>query len=383
MKKLMLRSGLLALACALAACQDANSAAKTAHKAETEVGVVTLKAAPIALTTQLQGRTVASLSAEIRPQVSGIVQERRFVEGSEVKKGDLLYQIDPASYQAAYNQAKADLLDAEATLNSAQLKDNRYQDLVKDQGVSKQDADDAHAAYLQAKASVARYQAALDSAKIDLDRTQLKAPISGHIGISGVTAGALVTANQTTALATIRALNPIYVDLTQSSKELLELRDLLAKGGIAQRNAQVSLTLEDGRTYPHQGKLEFKEVAVNQATGSVTLRATFPNPDGLLLPGMFVRATLAEARQDNGILAPQQGVIRDNDGGAHAWVVDANGKVERRQVVTGQAMGNQWVIQSGLKDGDTLIVEGTDKVQPKQQVKTVPVTLDLSTGGGV
>ncbi|EKE75846.1 efflux RND transporter periplasmic adaptor subunit [Gallaecimonas xiamenensis] len=380
MTKLFPLAGLLALATLLTACNDQAAPAAAAHPA-VEVGVVTLKAGPIALQTQLQGRTSASLTAEVRPQVSGILEQRLFSEGSSVHKGQLLYQIDPASYQAAYNQAKADLLEAQAAAHTAQLKDDRYQALVRSKGVSKQDADDAHATYLQAKASVARYQAALDSAKIDLDRTQVRAPIDGRIGISSTTAGALVTANQSQALATIRSLDPIFVDLSQSAKDLLQLRTRLGQGAQA-GGTEVSLTLEDGSRYPLKGQLQFKEVAVDPATGSVTLRASFPNPDGLLLPGMFVRATLTEAVERQGILAPQQGVIRDNDGSAHAWVVDQDGKVARRLVVTDRALGDDWVIRQGLADGDRLILEGTDKVRSGQVVK--PLALDpltASTGG--
>ncbi|WP_115720408.1 efflux RND transporter periplasmic adaptor subunit [Gallaecimonas mangrovi] len=378
MTKLTLLSGLLALTCTLAACQDQKS--EHHSQAKIEVGVVTLKATTIPLDTELQGRLTASLSSDVRPQVSGIIEKRLFTEGSQVKKGQLLYQLDPATYQAAYDQAKANLLNAQATVTADKLKDERYQSLLQDEGVSKQDADDAHATYLAAKASVASYQAAVESARIDLDRTKIKAPISGFIGISSYTPGALVTADQDDALATIRALNPIYVDLTQSSKELLKLRKTLDRKTVEKGTAAVTLTLEDDSTYPLQGKLQMKEVSVNESTGSVTLRAEFPNPNGVLLPGMFVRAKINEAVDKKGILAPQQGVIRDNDGSAHAWLA-VDGKAKRVEVVTEQAIGDKWVVSSGLHDGDKLIVEGTDKVTNGDAVNAVAVKLDSSTGG--
>lgn len=334
----------------------------------TEVGVVTLKSEPVTLQTELAGRTAASLESELRPQVSGIIKARTFEEGAHVKAGQVLYQIDPAMYRALYAQATADLESAKATLASATLKDERFAGLAKIEGVSKQEADDARAAHELAIAAVAQKQAALESARINLDYTAIKAPITGRIGKSSVTAGALVTANQAQPLATIRALDPIYVDLTESSEARLKLRAALGAGQLQAGNTAVKLELGDGSIYPTQGKLEFAEVAVDPATGAVTLRATFPNPDDTLLPGMYVRAILDQAVSTTAILAPQQGISHDPKGNATALVVAADGKVESRTVVTDRTIGDRWLVTSGLKEGDRLIVEGLNKVGPGMPV---------------
>lgn len=304
--------------------------------------------------------------SEVRPQVDGIIQQRLFTEGSEVKAGQMLYQIDPASYQAAADQAAAALKNAQSTVRSAKLKAERYARLLKEEGVSQQDADDAQATYEQDVASVAEKTAALKTAQINLAYTRITAPISGRIGISSVTPGALVTASQSTALATIRQLDPIYVDLTQSSSQRLAL---LAHQ--KQQQAAVTLTLENGQPYSQPGVLKLAEVAVDEATGSVTLRAEFPNAGHMLLPGMFVRATVETASVPDAILAPQQGILRDTKGNAYALVVNNQQVVERREVETGEAMGSRWLITQGLNAGDRLITEGTDKVRTGDKVTAV------------
>ncbi|MVT04674.1 efflux transporter periplasmic adaptor subunit [Enterobacter sp. 10-1] len=341
-----------------------------------EVGVVTLKGQSVSVISELTGRTTASLSAEVRPQVGGIVQKRLFTEGDMVKAGQALYQIDPASYRAAYNEAAAALKQAQSLTVADCQKARRYTQLVKDNGVSLQDADDAQSTCNQDKASVESKKAALESARINLNWTTVSAPIAGRIGISSVTPGALVSADQDTALATIRGLETIYVDLTRSSVDLLRLRQqTLATNA---DTLSVTLSLEDGSTYSEKGRLALTEVAVDESTGSVTLRAVFPNPQHVLLPGMFVRARVDEGVMDDAILAPQQGITRDAKGNATALVVDANGKVAQRDVETGEAYGDKWLVESGLKSGDRLIVEGTSKVAAGQQVKAV----EMKNSGG-
>ncbi|MEO6773331.1 MAG: efflux RND transporter periplasmic adaptor subunit [Kofleriaceae bacterium] len=333
-----------------------------------EVTVVTLKTEKVALQTELPGRTAASLESEVRPQITGIVKARTFEEGAHVKAGQVLYQIDPAQYRAAFAGAQADLANAKAMLESAKIRDDRFAGLVKIEGVSKQEADDARLAHSAAIASVAQKQAALDLARINLDYTAIKAPISGRIGKSSITAGALVTANQPTSLATIRSLDPIYVDLTESNEARLRLRAALGEGTLSAGSTTVKLILGDGTTYKEAGTLEFAEVAVDEATGAVTLRAKFPNPDETLLPGMFVRAQLNQAVAQDAILAPQQGVTHDAKGNATAMVVGADGKVELRTLVTDRVVGDRWLVESGLKAGDRLIVEGTNKIGPGMPV---------------
>ncbi|WP_369856153.1 efflux RND transporter periplasmic adaptor subunit [Candidatus Thalassolituus haligoni] len=370
MKHLPLVVGALIVGGLLSGCQQEPNSSSRAEMTP-EVSVITVSTAKVVLTRELKGRTTASMAAEIRPQVGGIIKERLFKEGSDVSKGQVLYQIDPASYQATYNEAKADLRSAESSVQSAQLKDQRYTELAKIEGISQQDADDAHATYMDAVASIDKYKAALESARISLEYTGLKAPIAGRIGISSVTPGALVSASQDTALATIRALDPIYVDMAQSSTDLLALRKTLARNGVDSGSAEVSLILEDGSRYDHKGQLRVREVSVDESTGSVTLRAEFPNPDGLLLPGMFVRAEINEAVDNQAILVPQQGIAHDNQGNAVALVVTAGHQVEKRFVETERSIGNQWLISSGLEAGDQLIVEGSSKVAAGSTVKTV------------
>ena len=371
----MLKPLLLALPLLWLGCSQQSKPTKSAMTVE--VGTYTLSAQNVTLTRELPGRTKATLSSEIRPQVGGIIQARFFEEGAFVKKDALLYQIDPSSYQAAFEEAKATLQNAEALVESTRLKSERYADLVKIDGVSKQDMEDAKASYLQAVASVEAKKAALQTARINLEYTKIKAPISGRIGTSSVTVGALVTANQTTALATIRTLDPIYVDLTQSSTQLLKLRALLEQQGIKQGSTKLALKLEDGSMYKQNGTLQFQEIAVDESTGSVTLRATFPNPDGVLLPGMYVRTLVDEAVNSAAILVPQQAIQRDPKGNATAFIVTADNKVEKRVVVTERAIGDTWLVNSGLNSGDRVIVEGVNKVRVGDTVRVVDVTTTL------
>lgn len=350
-----------------------NQSAAQPPRPPVEVGVVTLHTQPVHMQTELTGRTAPYLISEVRPQVSGIIKSRRFKEGSLVKAGEVLYEIDPAPYQAARDQAEAALQNAQAALEAAKLKSERYNELLAIQGVSQQEADDARTNYKQVLATIAQDKAALEAARINLGYTSVRAPITGRIGISSTTPGALVTAGQATPMATIRALDPIYVDVTQSSASLLRLKRLLKEGGLHQASTQVALTLEDGSTYPMKGTLQFSEVAVDQATGSVTLRAEFPNPDGMLLPGMYVRAVLDEAVDPSGVLAPQQGISHDSQGHAIALVVGAENKVEQREVQTLRAIGDQWLIGSGLSSGDRLLVQGLNKVRVGDTVRVVDV----------
>lgn len=337
-----------------------------------EAGIVVVQSSTVALTTVLAGRTTSFMTSEVRPQVSGIVRARLFTEGAPVHAGQTLYEIDPALYRAALDQARANLANTQAAAVSARALVERYKPLVGIEAVSKQDYTNAVAAAGQANAAVAQAKAALETARINLGYTRIAAPISGRIGRSLVTPGALVTAGQADALATIQQLDPIYVDIQQSSAELLRLRQALATGGVLPASAAVSLTLEDGTPYAYKGRLEFAEVTVDPATGSVTLRARFPNPKGLLLPGMYVRASLSQGNRPNSILAPQTGVTRDAKGNATALVVGAGDKVALRELTLGGARGHDWLVLQGLKAGDRLIVEGTSKVKPGDKVKPVP-----------
>jgi len=341
-----------------------------------EVGVITVQPQRVALTTELSGRTSAQMVAEVRPQVSGIIQKRVFVEGSDVKAGQLLYQIDPASYQAAYASAKAGQGKAEATLGSVRLKAERYQDLVKIKAVSQQDNDDAQASLKLAEAELAAAKAAVETARINLAYTKVVAPISGRIGRSSVTDGALVTGNQVAALATIQQLSSMYVDVTQSSAEMMKLKQNLASGLLkkdsATAQARVKLVLEDGSSYPLPGILKFSEVTVDQSTGSITLRAIFPNPKQTLLPGMFVRALLEEGVNEQAILVPQRGVTRNPKGEAMVMVVGAEEKVEPRLIKVVRTVGENWLVSDGLKTGDRIILEGLQKARPGTPVKAVP-----------
>ncbi|WP_281281068.1 efflux RND transporter periplasmic adaptor subunit [Peristeroidobacter soli] len=360
-----------ALTVTLAGC--AQDQAGGPKRPPTEVGFITVQPQPLVLQSELAGRTTPYLVSDVRPQVSGIIKHRRFEEGSQVKAGAVLYEIDAAPYEAAAAEAKAGLANAKASVDATRLKSERYRELLAIEGVSQQEADDAQMSYQQALASVAQMQASLASAQINLDYTKVRAPISGRIGKSTVTPGALVTANQETSLATIRTLDPIYVDMTQSSAELLKLRRLIGESGMKAGQAKVRLKLEDGSQYKQAGTIKFQEVAVDESTGSVTLRAEFPNPEGVLLPGMYVRAMLDQAVATSAILAPQQGVTRDAKGNATALVLTAENKVEQRTLVAERAIGDRWLISNGLAEGDRLIVEGTSKVRVGDTVNPVDV----------
>ncbi|KJM64964.1 MexE family multidrug efflux RND transporter periplasmic adaptor subunit [Pluralibacter gergoviae] len=343
-----------------------------------EVGVVTLKTEPLQITTELPGRTNAFRVAEVRPQVSGIILKRNFTEGSDVVAGVSLYQIDPATYQAAYSSAKGDLAKAEAAAKIAQLTLNRYQKLVGTQYISKQDFDSAQADAQQADAAVLAAKAAVETARINLAYTKVTSPISGRIGKSAVTEGALVQNGQANALATVQQLDPIYVDVTQSSNDFLRLKQELDNGTLEQKDgkAKVDLITQDGISYPQSGSLQFSDVTVDQTTGSITLRAIFPNPNHTLLPGMFVRAKLEEGINPNALLVPQQGVTRNPRGDATAMVVDGDNKVAVRQITASQAIGDKWLVTDGLKAGDKVIITGLQKVKPGAQVKAQEVSPD-------
>ena len=329
-----------------------------------QVGVVTLQAQSVTRTTELPGRTSPTLSSDVRPQVNGLIKARLFVEGSNVRAGQVLYQIDPAPYQAALDQAKGTLANGQANLTTMRLQAQRYADLVKINAVSRQDNDNAQATYRQALATVQSDQAAVETAAINLGYTKVTAPISGRIGRSAVTPGALATADQTTALATIQSLDPIYVDVVQSADALLKLRQALTGGQLDRAgpaSARVKLILSDGTPYPEEGVLKFSEVTVDQTTGSVTLRAQFPNPHGVLLPGMFVRAELNEGVYPNAILAPQQGVSHDPKGAASAFVVGPDGKAQPRTLKTAEVLRRQVAGDRGAEAGGPADRGGADE----------------------
>ncbi len=340
-----------------------------------EVGIIVVKPEKVSLTTELSGRTVPRMIAEVRPQVSGIILKRLFTEGSDVTAGQVLYQIDAAAYEAAFASAKASQARVEASLVSLRLTEGRYSDLVKIKAVSQQDYDNASAVLNQAEAELASAKAAVETARINVAYTKVKAPISGRIGRSSVTTGALVTANQPAALATIQQLDSMYVDVTQSISDLLKLKQNLANGilkksGSAQ--APVKLLLEDGSAYPVTGILKFSEVTVDQSTGSVTLRAVFPNPKQTLLPGMFVRALIVEGVNEEAILIPQRGVNRNQKGDAVVMIVGTGEKAEPRPIKVVRTVGDSWLVSDGLKAGDRVILEGLQKARPGSPVKAVP-----------
>jgi len=356
----------------LAACGGKTEPGAAPAAAAPAVTVGTVQPEPVPVTAELPGRTSPYLVAELRPQVSGIVKQRLFKEGSDVKAGQVLYRIDPATYQAAYDSARANLARAEANLEVARLKAGRYAELVKIEAVSAQANDEAQAAQKQAQAEVGAAKAALDKARVDLDFTRVTSPIAGRIGRSAVTAGALVTANQAAALATVQQLDPIYVDLTQSSAELLGLKRSLDSGRLQRSGGgtvPVQLVLEDGSLYGAAGRLAFSEVTVDQATGSVTLRAVFPNPRGELLPGMYVRARLTQGVNRDAVLVPHAAVSRTPRGEAQVMVVNGEAKVEARSVKAEQSIGDKWVVTGGLAAGDRVIVEGLQKVKPGAPVQ--------------
>ncbi|MCK9293597.1 MAG: efflux RND transporter periplasmic adaptor subunit [Desulfobulbaceae bacterium] len=375
--KLIALAGVLAGLLMMTGCgqQSTANAPPAAGSPPPEVGVVTVTPEPVTLTTELSGRTAPHLIAEVRPQVGGIVQQRLFTEGSDVRAGQLLYQIDPALYRADYASVKAALARAEANLAPVRLRAERYGELVKINAVSQQDYDDTQAALKQAEAEIAAARAALEIARINLDYTSVKAPISGRIGRSSVTTGALVTASQTEPLATIQQFDSMYVDITQSTADLLRMKQNLASGLLqdgGEAQTRVKLLLEDGTPYPLDGILKFSEVTVDQSTGSVTLRAIFPNPQLLLLPGMFVRAIVTEGMNEQAILVPQRGVTRNPAGNAMVMVVGAEEKVEPRVIKVAQTVGDSWLVSEGLQAGERVILEGIQKARPGTAVKAVP-----------
>ena len=367
----MVTTGILAVGLILTGCGEKTKRAFPPP----EVAVVTIQSKQVVMTTELSGRTSANLIAEVRPQVSGIIKKRLFTEGSDVKAGQVLFQIDPALSQAALSNAEAGLARSEAQLVTIQLKADRLQELLAEKAVSQQDYDDAAAALKQTKADIQYGKAVVETARINLAYTTMKAPISGRIGRSNITEGALVTANQPNALATIQQLDPMYVDVTQSTADLLRLQRRMEEGRL-QRNGtaqdKVRLVLEDDKIYPWEGKLKFRDISVDQSTGSVIIRIVFPNPQGVLLPGMFVRAVVQEGVNKKAILIPQQAVSRDPKGNPFALIVDAKSIVQQRQLTIDRAIGNEWLISSGLEEGDRVIVEGALKVKAEMTVKAVP-----------
>jgi len=359
----------------LAACGQKQSAPPPQAP---EVGIVTVQPTAVPVVSELPGRTNAFLVAQVRARVDGIVLRREFVEGSIVKAGERLYKIDPAPYIAALNNARATLAKAQANLVTQNALVARYKVLVQANAVSKQDYDNAVSAQGQAAADVAAGKASVDTAQINLGYTDVVSPVSGQVGISQVTPGAYVQASAATLMSTVQQLDPMYVDVTQSSLEGLKLRREVQEGRLKTSGpnaAKVSLVLEDGRTYSEKGKLQFSDVTVDQTTGSVTVRAIFPNPDRVLLPGMFVRARIEEGINNNAFLVPQVGVLHDQKGQATVYVVNQENKVEVHPITTAGTQGQDWVVQSGLNAGDRVIVQGTDKVKPGAQVKPVPAQL--------
>lgn len=340
-----------------------------------EVGYVELRGESVPLLLELPGRTTAYETSEVRPQVSGILKERLFTEGAQVKAGDVLYRIDPRLYESAVEQARADLSSARAASNAANMLAGRYAELAKTGVISKQDLLNAEAAAEAAAAAGQRAAAGVEAARLNLQFTRVTAPIAGRIGRSFVTTGALVSAAQAAPLATIQRLDPIFVDIQQSSTDLLSFRRQVAGGNLARDSTEVKLRLEDGSLYPHVGVLQFAESVVDTSTGSVTVRASFPNPEGLLLPGMFVRAQFSPVKARDAVLVPQQGVTRDARGSAQVLVVDSESRAEVRTVVTERTVGDNWLVSSGLASGDRVIVEGLGRVKPGQAVHGQPVTL--------
>ncbi|TCH99649.1 efflux RND transporter periplasmic adaptor subunit [Roseococcus sp. SYP-B2431] len=361
---------------AIVGCEEKQAAAPEAPPPPA-VTVVSLRQQPVTITTELPGRTSAFQTAEVRPQVGGVIRERLFTEGAEVQAGQPLYQIDPAPYQAQLDSAEAALRRNEAAAASAAVTVNRYRPLVRARAVSQQDLDLAEAALRQAQADVASGRAAVETARINLDYTRVTSPIAGRTGRSAVTAGALVTSQQTASLVTITQLDPIYVDVTQSAARVMRLRRDLAEGTLRQDGegqAVVHLTLEDGTEYPEAGRLQFSEVIVDPGTGSITLRAVFPNPNGQLMPGLFVRARIEEGVTDRALMVPQQAVTRTPRGEATAMVVDAEGTVAARIIKAERAIGTAWLVTEGLSEGDRVIVEGIQRARPGGKVNATETT---------
>ncbi|TCV94428.1 efflux RND transporter periplasmic adaptor subunit [Biostraticola tofi] len=360
----------------IAGCDNKQAGQTGAQQQAPEVSVVTIKKESLNVTTDLPGRTAAFRIAEVRPQVSGIILKRNFVEGADVEAGSSLYQIDPATYKASYDSAKGDLAQAEANAGIARVTVDRYKKLISTNYVSKQDYDQAVATMRQNDAAVLAAKASVETARINLAYTRVQAPISGRIGKSAFTEGALVSNGQADAMATIQQLDPIYVDVTQSSNEFLRLKEELEKGTMKQKDgkATVRLLTEDGKEFQQTGTLEFSDVTVDETTGSITLRAIFPNPQHSLLPGMFVRARLEEGINDSAILVPQQGITRTPRGEATAMIVGQDNKVAVHILTAQQAIGDKWLVTAGLKEGDRVIVSGLQKVKPGVQVNAREMT---------
>ena len=360
-----LRVAPLVLSVLIAGCGEK----KPPQKGPVEVGVVTLTAQNATVSTELPGRTVSTMMSEVRPQVAGLIQKRLYTEGAMVQAGQPLYQIDPRLYRASRDEAQAALASAQATLVATQAKARRYQLLGQTEAVSAQDRDDVVAAARQAQASVQQARASLQTSSVNLEFTLVRAPISGRIGRTLFTPGALVTASQASPLTTIQQLDPIYVDVTQSSAQLLQLRRSLAAGQTLPASATIRLKLDDGTDYPLPGRIEFAEPIVDVNSGTETLRARFPTPDGILLPGMFVHAQLQAGVNSKAILAPQQGVTRDIKGIPTALVVNKDNKVEQRQLVANRTSGAYWLVEKGLDAGDRVITEGLQFIKPGIEVK--------------
>jgi membrane fusion protein (multidrug efflux system) len=367
---LSLFSALVALV-ALTGCEQATGQPQASGPQAVPVGVITLKSQALTLKKELPGRINAFQIAEIRPQVSGIVQSRLFTEGKRVEKGESLYQINPDTFKAQLAVSEAAVASAQASIASSKSNATRFKELLKIQAVSQLDFDEADAAYKQALAALLTAKAQLQTAQINLDYSHVSSPISGQISKSSVTVGALVSANQSTALATVTQLDPIYVDLTQSSNELTRLKKALATGALtvdAANQTDVELTMEDGSVYPHKGTLQFSEVTVDPSTGSVTLRAQFPNPENFLLPGMYARASIVEGVVSDAILVPQRGVSRNSKGEPTAMVVNKDNKVESRVLQVDRTIGSNWLVTNGIKAGEKLIIEGLQKIRPGSAV---------------
>lgn len=382
------RPGLLAATIAallVAACDDQPQRAAGAAPPPPAVTVVTLRQQEVPVTTTLPGRTAAYRVAEVRPQVGGVLRERLFTEGERVTAGQPLFQIDPATVEAAVKRAEAALARAEATARAASGTANRYRSLAQAQAVSQQNLENAEASLRQAQADVMSARAALDTARIDLGFTRVASPISGRTGRSTVTPGALVTANQASALVTVTQLDPIHVDVTQPSAALLQQRRDIASGALRRDSidlAPARLILEDGSRYPHAGEIQFSEVIVDQGTGSVTMRAVFPNPDQLLLPGMFVRAEVEEGVTDRALLVPQQAVSRTPRGEPMAFVVNAENVVESRVLRAGRAIGTNWLVTEGLAPGDRVVVEGVQRIRAGARVNATERATPVASAGG-
>jgi len=368
----------------LAGCSQSEAENGRGQRGPAQVGFVVAQPTSVPVQSLLGGRTVAFETSEVRPQVNGLIRRRQFTEGSYVRQGQPLFQIDPSLYRAAVNEAQASVASARATLDAAQVRANRYKPLAEMEAISKQEYTDAAAQARQARAAVAQNSAQLDTARINLRFTSIPAPISGRIGRSLSTVGALVTANQSEPLAVIQRLDPMYVDIQQSSADMTKLRRAVAAGGVSPGSTQVRLKLEDGTDYGYTGTVQFSEVMVNESTGTVTLRARFPNPQNVLLPGMFVQALFTQAVDQNVFLIPQAAVQRDIGGDAFVFVVGAGNKAERRKVVADRTVGANWVVSAGLRVGDKVITQGTANLRNAAELRPVPASAAqrIEPGGG-